>query len=177
MEMSSNPPFRGNRAYIGLGSNLGDSLAVLRSATSRLAGLGAVLAASPVYETDPVGYEDQPAFLNAVVLLDTTLEPAALLDGLLAIEAEFHRERTVRWGPRTLDLDLIWYEGETRNDERLTLPHPRAHEREFVLRPLADLDPELPLANSTVAELLRALPDQGVRLVDLGSRAWADRPM
>lgn len=163
MEMSSNPPFRGNRAYIGLGSNLGDSLAVLRSATARLAGLGAVLAASPVYETDPVGYEDQPAFLNAVVLLDTTLEPPALLDGLLAIEAEFHRERTVRWGPRTLDLDLLWYEGVTSADDRLTLPHPRAHEREFVLRPLTDLDPQLPLAGSTAGELLRRLPGQGVR--------------
>jgi 2-amino-4-hydroxy-6-hydroxymethyldihydropteridine diphosphokinase len=177
MEMSSNPPFRGNRAYIGLGSNLGDSLSVLRSATARLAGLGDVLAASPVYETDPVGYEDQPAFLNAVVLLDTTLQPEALLDGLLAVEAEFHRERTVRWGPRTLDLDMLWYEGETRDDERLTLPHPRAHEREFVLRPLADLDPELPLAGSTVGELLRALPAQGVRPAQLGSRPWADRPM
>jgi 2-amino-4-hydroxy-6-hydroxymethyldihydropteridine diphosphokinase len=109
------------------------------------------MAASPVYETDPVGYEDQPAFLNAVVLL--------------AIEAEFHRERTVRWGPRTLDLDLLWYEGVTSADDRLTLPHPRAHEREFVLRPLADLDPELPLGDSTVGELLRALPAQGVRPV------------
>ena len=165
MEMSVSPPFRGNRAYVGLGSNLGDSLGVLRGATARLAGLGAVLAVSPVYETDPVGYEDQPAFLNAVVLLDTTLEPEALLDGLLAIEAEFHRERTVRWGPRTLDLDLLWYEGVTRTDQRLTLPHPRAHERAFVLRPLADLEPELPLAGSTPAELLCELPDQGVRAV------------
>ena len=163
MEMSSNPPFRGSRAYIGLGSNLGDSLAVLRSATARLAGLGAVLAASPVYETDPVGYEDQPAFLNAVVLLDTTLEPAALLDGLLAIEAEFHRERTVRWGPRTLDLDLIWFGGLELHDDRLTLPHPRAHEREFVLRPLADIAPQLPLAGATAKGLLEALPAQGVR--------------
>jgi len=164
MEMSVSPPFRGNRAYIGMGSNLGDSLDLLRSATARLAGLGAVVAASPLYETDPVGYEDQPAFLNAVVLLDTTLEPDDLLDALLAIEAEFHRERTVRWGPRTLDLDLLWYEGVTRSDERLTLPHPRAHEREFVLRPLVDLDPELPLAGSTASELLRRLPNQGVRL-------------
>ncbi|HYW29073.1 MAG TPA: 2-amino-4-hydroxy-6-hydroxymethyldihydropteridine diphosphokinase [Gaiellales bacterium] len=162
--MSVSPPFRGNRAYIGMGSNLGDSLDLLRSATARLAGLGAVVAASPLYETDPVGYEDQPAFLNAVVLLDTTLEPDDLLDALLAIEAEFHRERTVRWGPRTLDLDLLWYEGVTRSDERLTLPHPRAHEREFVLRPLVDLDPELPLAGSTASELLRRLPNQGVRL-------------
>lgn len=163
MEMSASPPFRGNRAYIGLGSNLGDSLGVLRGATARLAGLGAILAVSPVYETDPVGLEDQPAFLNAVVLLDTTLEPDALLDRLLGIEAEFHRERTVRWGPRTLDLDLIWYEGVTMDGDRLTLPHPRAHERAFVLRPLADIDPDLPLAGSTAGALLGALSGQGVR--------------
>ena len=75
MEMSGSPPFRGNRAYIGLGSNLGDSLGVLRGAAARLAGLGAILAVSPLYETDPVGLEDQPAFLNGVVLLGTTLEP------------------------------------------------------------------------------------------------------
>jgi 2-amino-4-hydroxy-6-hydroxymethyldihydropteridine diphosphokinase len=163
MEMSSSPPFRGNRAYIGLGSNLGDSLETLRGATARLAALGAVRSVSPLYETDPVGLQDQPAFLNAVVLLDTTLPPEALLDALLAIEADFHRERTIRWGPRTLDLDLLWYEGAERDGERLTLPHPRAHERAFVLRPLADLDPDLPLAGSTASELLRRLPDQGVR--------------
>jgi len=163
MEMSVSPPFRGNRAYIGMGSNLGDSLDLLRSATARLAGLGAVVAASPLYETDPVGYEDQPAFLNAVVLLDTTLEPDDLLDALLAIEAEFHRERTVRWGPRTLDLDLIWYGGRELRSHRLTLPHPRAHEREFVLRPLADIDPGVMLGGETAGQLLARLAPQGVR--------------
>lgn len=163
MEMSASPPFRGNRAYIGIGSNLGDSLATLRAATVRLADLGAVLAASPVYESDPVGLERQPVFLNAVVVLDTTLEPTVLLDALLAIEAEFHRERTLRWGPRTLDLDLLWYAGRRLDTQRLTLPHPRAHEREFVLRPLADVAPELPLAGSTAGRLLAGLPSQGVR--------------
>ncbi len=170
MEMSASPPFRGNRAYIGLGSNLGESLEILRGATARLAGLGAILAVSSVYETDPVGGVDQPAFLNAVVLLDTTLEPETLLERLLAIEADFHRERTIRWGPRTLDLDLLWYEGAEMDEERLTLPHPRAAEREFVLRPLADIDPGLPLAGSTVGELLRTLPAQGVRKAVLDLR-------
>jgi 2-amino-4-hydroxy-6-hydroxymethyldihydropteridine diphosphokinase len=163
MDLSASAPFRGNRAYIGLGSNLGDSLETLRSAAVRLADLGAVIAVSPVYETDPVGLVEQPAFLNAVVLLDTTLAPEPLLDRLLGIEADFHRERTIRWGPRTLDLDLIWYEGVSLDSERLTLPHPRAHERAFVLRPLVDIDPALPLAGSTAAELLGRLPDQGVR--------------
>jgi 2-amino-4-hydroxy-6-hydroxymethyldihydropteridine diphosphokinase len=166
MEMSASAPFRGNRAYIGIGSNLGDSLATLRGATVRLGDLGAVLATSPVYQTDPVGLEGQPAFLNAVVVLDTTLEPVALLDALLAIEADFHRERTLRWGPRTLDLDLLWYAGRLVETPRLTLPHPRAREREFVLRPLADVAPELPLAGSTAGRLLAGLPGQGVRVTD-----------
>ncbi|HEY0387721.1 MAG TPA: 2-amino-4-hydroxy-6-hydroxymethyldihydropteridine diphosphokinase [Gaiellales bacterium] len=170
MEMSSSPPFRGNRAYVGLGSNLGDPAETLRAATARLAGLGAVLAASPVYETDPVGLEDQPAFLNAVVLISTTLAPLDLLDRLLAIEAEFLRERTVRWGPRTLDLDLLWYEDVEMDTERLMLPHPRAHEREFVLRPLADIAPDLQLGGSTVHALLHALPGQGVRSTALALR-------
>ena len=163
MKMSSSPPIRGSRAYIGLGSNLGDSLETLRAATARLASLGTVVGASPVYESDPVGLEAQPAFQNAVVALDTTLTPSHLLDGLLAIEAEFKRERTLRWGPRTLDLDLIWFDGLELDTSRLTLPHPRAHEREFVLRPLADLAPALPLAGASAAGLLEALPPQGVR--------------
>jgi 2-amino-4-hydroxy-6-hydroxymethyldihydropteridine diphosphokinase len=170
MEMSASPPFRGNRAYIGLGSNLGDPAATLRAAAARLAGLGAVLASSPVYETDPVGLEEQPAFLNAAVLLRTTLAPLDLLEQLLAIEAEFHRERTVRWGPRTLDLDLLWYEGVEMDTARLALPHPRAHEREFVLRPLTDIEPDLPLRGSTARELLAALPAQGVRRTPLALR-------
>ena len=163
MEMSAGPPFRGNRAYIGMGSNMGDSLATLRAAVGRLAELGSVAAASPVYETDPVGYEHQPAFLNAVVALDSALAPETLLDALLAIEADFKRERSIRWGPRTLDLDLLWYAGRTIATPRLTLPHPRAREREFVLRPLADIDPGLPLDGEPVERLLGALPAQGVR--------------
>src|SRR5436190_22127883 len=130
MKMSASPPIRGSRAYIGLGSNLGDSLETLRAATARLASLGTVLGASPVYESDPVGLEAQAAFQNAVVALHTTLTPLHLLDGLLAIEAEFKRQSTVRWGPRTLDLDLIWFDGLELESSRLTLPHPRAHERE-----------------------------------------------
>jgi 2-amino-4-hydroxy-6-hydroxymethyldihydropteridine diphosphokinase len=163
MKMSSSPPLRGSRAYIGLGSNLGDSLETLRAAAARLASLGNVVEASPVYESDPIGFEAQPAFRNAVVAIETTLAPLHLLDALLAIEAEFKRERTVRWGPRTLDLDLIWFDGLELDSRRLTLPHPRAHEREFVLRPLADIAPDLPLAGASAARLLEGLSPQGVR--------------
>jgi 2-amino-4-hydroxy-6-hydroxymethyldihydropteridine diphosphokinase len=162
MGLSGNPS-SGVRAYVGLGANLGDALAALRRAVEELGKLGAVVSASPVYESDPVGYTDQPAFTNAVVALETNLSPEQLLAGLLGIEAALGRERSIRWGPRTLDLDLLWYAGEQRDAAELTLPHPRAHEREFVLRPLADLDPSLELGGSSVAELLAELAPQGVR--------------
>jgi 2-amino-4-hydroxy-6-hydroxymethyldihydropteridine diphosphokinase len=161
--LSASPPFRVTRAYVGLGSNLGDPAATLRAAASRLAALGRIAGVSQVYETEPVGRVEQPRFRNAVVELETALEPFALLDGLQAVEAQFGRERTIRWGPRTLDLDLLWHGAGSMETPRLTLPHPRAHEREFVLRPLAELAPDLPLAGSTVRELLAALAPQGVR--------------
>jgi len=151
------------RAYVGFGANLGDPAAALRSAAAELARrAGPIAAASRIYRSAPVGLADQPDFRNAVALLETELTADALLDLLLAIEAEFGRVRGVRFGPRTLDLDLLWYEGEAREDERLTLPHPRAHEREFVLRPLADLDPDLVLRGRSVAARLAELDPQGV---------------
>lgn len=97
--MDERPPLRVTPAYIGLGSNLGDARGTLAGAVAALAGLGTVAAVSPLYETDPIGYLDQPPFLNAAARLDTALEPLALLDGLLAIEARFGRERSVRFGP------------------------------------------------------------------------------
>lgn len=159
----ASPPFRVTRAYIGLGSNLGNPSATLRAAAQRLGSLGEIAGASQIYESEPVGLEQQPLFRNAVAVLDTPLEPLALLDRLQAIEAAFGRVRTIRWGPRTLDLDLLWHEAGVVLTPRLTLPHPRAHEREFVLRPLADVAPDLELAGSTVRELLEHLEPQGVR--------------
>ena len=123
---------------------------------------GRIAAASPIYRSLPVGVTDQPPFLNAVAALDTELGPDALLDVLLAVEAAHGRVRDVRWGPRTLDLDLVWFEGVVRDDPRLTLPHPRAHEREFVLRPLCDLAPNLLLHGRTAREWLDSLEPQGV---------------
>jgi 2-amino-4-hydroxy-6-hydroxymethyldihydropteridine diphosphokinase len=158
-----NAPKRVSRAYVGFGANLADPAGTLRAAAAELEReAGRIAAASPVYRSEPVGVTDQPPFLNAVAALDTALRPDALLDVLHAVEAGHGRVRDVRWGPRTLDLDLLWFEGVIRADPRLTLPHPRAHEREFVLRPLCDLAPDLMLNGRTAREWLAALEPQGV---------------
>lgn len=154
----------GARAYVGLGSNLGDRVGALRSAVTALAGLpGTELGrASRVYETTAVGPSSEP-FLNAVVELRTDLRPRPLLEALLHIEREHGRVRRVRWGARTLDLDLLVYvtaEGSVVEcaAPNLVLPHPRMLERDFVLAPLRDVAPGLELAGSTVEAHLLALP-------------------
>jgi 2-amino-4-hydroxy-6-hydroxymethyldihydropteridine diphosphokinase len=142
---------------------MADPAQTLRSAAAEVGReAGRIAAASPIYRSLPIGVTDQPPFLNAVAALDTELGPDALLDVLLAVEAAHGRVRDVRWGPRTLDLDLVWFEGVVRDDPRLTLPHPRAHEREFVLRPLCDLAPDLLLHGRTAREWLDSLEPQGV---------------
>jgi 2-amino-4-hydroxy-6-hydroxymethyldihydropteridine diphosphokinase len=159
----SSAPGRVRWAYVGFGANLGDPAATLRAAAVELAQrAGTVTAGSHIYRSRPVGLIDQPDFQNAVARLATTLTPDRLLDELLELEARFGRVRDVRFGPRTLDLDLLCYEGELRDGERLTLPHPRAHEREFVLRPLAEIDPDLELHGASVAAWLARLDPQGV---------------
>ncbi len=132
-------PFR--QAFVGVGANLGDRGGTLRSALHALGEQPAVsfVAPSPVYETDPVGLREQPPFLNAVFGLETTLPPEALLGTLQSIEETFGRTRPVRWGPRTLDLDLLAYEYEARDTAALQLPHPRALARAFVTTPWAAL--------------------------------------
>lgn len=131
------------RAFLGLGSNLGDSRELLRRAVGEIVELVAV---SPVYETDPVGGPEQGVYLNVVVQLDTSRSPNELLDLCHELETKADRVREVRWGPRTLDVDVVYIDGVTMDDPDLTIPHPRAHERNFVMRPLLDLDPTLVLA-------------------------------
>ena len=129
---------------LALGSNLGDRREILQEAVDAIARIAGVRvdAVSPVYETAPVGGPPQPDYLNAVVLAQTTLPTLDLLDRLHEVEAAFDRVRLVRWGPRTLDIDIITVAGERSDDPELTLPHPRAHERAFVLAPWHDVDPD-----------------------------------
>jgi 2-amino-4-hydroxy-6-hydroxymethyldihydropteridine diphosphokinase len=158
---------------IALGTNLGDRLAALRVAAAAIAALPgvSVTGISPVYETAPVGGPDQPDYLNAVLTAQVTITARDLLDRLHEIEAAAGRVRSVRWGARTLDLDIIAYDSVLRDDPDLTLPHPRAASRAFVLAPWHDLDPAAALpGRGTVAELLALLPDEGVRRTDLELR-------
>jgi len=153
------------RAYVALGSNLGDSKQHMLDAIEALAALPGtqVMARSRIYCTPPWGKLDQPDFLNAVVVLETALEPHDLLDALLNIERIAGRERNgERWGPRTLDLDLLHVGGRTVNSKRLTLPHPHIADRAFVLLPLHDVAPELDIpGQGKVVDLLRAVDIQG----------------
>lgn len=150
------------RAYVGVGSNLGDREGTIRRAIELLAAESGVevVSVSTFRETEPWGPVEQPPYLNGAFALDTELDPRALLDVLLDVERRLGRDRAaeVRWGPRTLDLDLLVHGDVVRDEPGLTLPHPLLHERRFALEPLADLDPSLLVpGHGTVAELLAAL--------------------
>ncbi|CAL9532598.1 hypothetical protein SUDANB15_04051 [Streptomyces sp. enrichment culture] len=157
------------RAVVSLGANLGNRLETLQGAVDALEDTPGirVKAVSPVYETEPWGVEpgSQPSYFNAVVVLRTTLPPSSLLERAHAVEEAFHRVRDERWGPRTLDVDIVSYADVRSDDPHLTLPHPRAHERAFVLAPWHDVDPgaELP-GRGPVGELLDAVTREGVTL-------------
>jgi 2-amino-4-hydroxy-6-hydroxymethyldihydropteridine diphosphokinase len=157
------------RTVIAMGSNLGDRLEYLQGGLDGLFDTPRIrfLAVSPVYETVPVGGPEQPDYLNAVVIAETTMPAQAVLERCLSLEDAFGRVRGERWGPRTLDLDLIIYGDEVTNGPGLTLPHPRAHERAFVLAPWHDADPQAQLPGyGPVAGLLAALGTAGVARVE-----------
>ncbi|PWV96022.1 2-amino-4-hydroxy-6-hydroxymethyldihydropteridine diphosphokinase [Paenibacillus cellulosilyticus] len=145
-------------AYVALGSNLGDREQTLRQAIEQLSAAEGIQVerVSDIYETDPVGYTDQPAFLNMAVAIRTSLTPDDLLSVLFDVEHHLGRVRDIRFGPRTVDLDLLLYEGVTMDTERLILPHPRMMERAFVLVPLCDV--------LTMAHPLRAAVEQSATL-------------
>lgn len=163
-------------AYIGLGSNLGGRWATLRTAVGQLCTLGRVTAVSSLYETEPVGYRDQPWFLNAVVILETVLEPQELLHRLLEIERAAGRRRLFPNAPRTLDLDLLLYDAVVMASEELVVPHPRLHERAFVLVPLVELAPDLihPQFEVPMRVLLDALGERATEVRRLAGPEWVN---
>ncbi|MFB7657345.1 MULTISPECIES: 2-amino-4-hydroxy-6-hydroxymethyldihydropteridine diphosphokinase [unclassified Streptomyces] len=159
----SNP----KRAVIALGANLGNRLETLQGAIDALEDTPGVRVkgVSQVYETEPWGVapDSQPSYFNAVVVVKTTLPPSSLLERAHAVEEAFHRVRDEHWGPRTLDVDIVAYAEVVSDDPQLTLPHPRAHERAFVLAPWLDVDPEALLpGQGAVADLLAAVTRDGV---------------
>jgi 2-amino-4-hydroxy-6-hydroxymethyldihydropteridine diphosphokinase len=158
-------------AVIGLGANLGDRRAALVWAVRRCADLGQLIAVSSLYETDPVGGPPQPDFLNAAVRLSTVLGPEPLFARLLELERRAGRERRERWGPRTLDLDLLWIRGLRLDCGHLRVPHPHLESRPFALMPLVEVAPDAahPDSGTAYAAVLQGLDTSGVRVAEPGS--------
>jgi 2-amino-4-hydroxy-6-hydroxymethyldihydropteridine diphosphokinase len=159
-----------SRAYLGIGSNIGDKAAMLDAAVAGLAarpGLR-VTARSADYRTPPWGDTDQDWFLNGALGVETALDPHALLDACLDVERALGRVRERRWGPRVIDIDVLFYEGAAVSDERLILPHRFVRERAFVLVPLAEIAPDLVIGGETVTEALARLDRGGIEPVPRG---------
>ena len=166
-----------NRAAIGLGSNLGDRDGHLQRGIEALGHLGSVVRVSSSYETSPIGGPEQGAYLNAVVVLDTNLDPRSLLEELLDVEKQEGRERRVRWGPRTLDLDLLLYGDLSVDEEGLTVPHPELTARRFALVPLLEAWPKAMLPDGTRLDtFLAAVADQSVTSVGKATLTPEDLP-
>jgi len=149
--------------YVGLGSNLGDREQLLRQAVNLLAGLSdiSILRISSIYETEPLGFTEQPNFLNAVVELKTGLDPEILLRACQDIEQQLNRVRDLKWGPRTIDLDILLYNDQRISSQVLTIPHPFLDQRLFVLIPLAEISPLLTWNGLTVQQRINLIRDQG----------------
>ncbi|HET7498049.1 MAG TPA: 2-amino-4-hydroxy-6-hydroxymethyldihydropteridine diphosphokinase [Candidatus Eisenbacteria bacterium] len=150
------------RVYVGIGSNLGDREFLVRKAVESLRQLPQtnVSGVSSLYDTEPVGETEQPPFLNAVAWIETELLPRELLWQMLLIEKRMGRVRSKRWGPRSIDLDLLFYDDELIDEPDLQVPHPEAHRRAFVLYPLLELDPNFrhPVTGETVRRMIQKLP-------------------
>lgn len=165
-------------AYIGLGSNLGDRLRLLRKAVWDLSRVGALTGVSSLYETEPVGYREQPWFLNAVVVLETELSPHQLLRYMQELERAAGRQRSFPNAPRTLDLDLLLYDDLVLNEEELVLPHPRLHERAFVVVPLVEISAMIqhPVFRLPMRQLLEQLGEWSSSLRRVAGLDWIEEP-
>ena len=163
-------------ASLGLGGNIGDPRAAMAEALRQLDGRSdcEVVAVSRLYKTPPWGKIDQADFFNCCALVRTTLEPEALLEACLDIERGMKRERIERWGPRTIDIDILTYEGHRSEGDRLELPHPRMTQRGFVLMPLADIGASLNVEGRTVAEWLESAETAGIELVSDDREWWRE---
>ncbi len=153
--------------YIGIGSNIGDKVGMCERAISEILKLDRhkLLAKSSFYKTQPIGYKDQDWFINGVIKIETSLSPLELVRGLKAVELKLGRKETFRWGPRLIDLDLLFFDHEEIKTEELCVPHPHLHKRKFVLIPMAEIDRDFihPVFKMTIQELLDNLQeDQGV---------------
>jgi len=154
-----------HRVFIGMGSNIGDRASFLNRAAARMRQLNdtTVVWFSPIYESEPVGKEDQPPFLNAVGEIETSLMPPELLSHLKSIELDLGRTGTDRWGPREIDLDILLYDGFVYNQDGIQVPHPRLEERRFVLVPFRDIAPDVihPISGMKIEELARQCCEGG----------------
>lgn len=160
------------RFAVALGSNVGERLTILLHAVASIENIGSIIAVGGLYETEPVGGPDQPAYLNSVVVLESSAAPEQVLSQLQEIESEAGRKRSVPWGPRTLDLDIVASDGQIVATESLQIPHPRAAVRRFVLDPLVDVWPDADVGEGQSASTaLEAVQDQGVELI---AQVWAD---
>ena len=155
----SEPEVSLNIVFIGVGANLGPVHENFTRALRSMEKCARVLAVSSLYESDPVGPQDQPKFTNAVIKVETELSPFELLDHLKTIEKEIGRKKTKRWGPRVIDLDIIFYGDLVISTDSLVIPHPRAHERRFVLEPLLEIEPAAwhPVKNMAVKDICSGL--------------------
>lgn len=163
-----------SQAWLGLGGNIGDVKVAMAQA---LRGLNAdraieVAQVSPIYKTPPWGLEDQPWFLNCCAQISTSLSPEQLLERCQDAERQGKRERLVRWGPRTIDVDIIAFEGIEQTEQRLTIPHPRATERAFVMIPLADIAPQLIIGGKSIEQWLTQLDEEGIEPVGSEENWW-----
>ncbi|MDW5313494.1 2-amino-4-hydroxy-6-hydroxymethyldihydropteridine diphosphokinase [Rhizobium sp. PL01] len=164
----------GHLATLGLGGNIGDPVALMARALVLLDARAdcAVTDVSKLYRTPPWGKIDQAWFFNACAAVRTTLSPDDLLDACLSIELQMKRERVERWGPRTIDIDVLTYDNRAQQSQTLEIPHPRMTERGFVLKPLADFAPDLAIAGRTVADWLKDADVTGIEIADTCSHWW-----